>query len=39
MTRFGTFFEMGGRGAMECLTRTGHDKDVQEFRRTLSQNE
>jgi 2-keto-3-deoxy-L-rhamnonate aldolase RhmA len=25
MTRFGTFFEMGGRGAMECLTRTGLD--------------
>ena len=24
-TTFGTFFEMGGRGAMECLSRTGID--------------
>ena len=24
-TSFGTFFELGGRGAMEALTRTGLD--------------
>lgn len=25
MATFGTFFELGGRGAMECLTRSGFD--------------